>query len=267
PHYDPMIAKLIARGNSRHDAIGRLSTILCRVEIWPVKTNVQFLLRCIHDGDFREAKLDTGLIARNYDELTAPVERSECELIVAALNLLSEQTRDEISYPLLDANGIRDYRVSITSQLNPLFGFRLNSEPDRLVRLRVYDEPAEVRVVVPAISADEVDYSKHSPRWSRLVGNTSHRYALAPLNERGTGHTSAADGAIIAPMPGKVIAVDVSESQTVTAGQRLMVLEAMKMEHALTAPFDGTVTELNASEGEQVQVEAVLAVVEPSGED
>jgi 3-methylcrotonyl-CoA carboxylase alpha subunit len=81
------------------------------------------------------------------------------------------------------------------------------------------------------------------------------------------GATSPADGAIIAPMPGKVIAVDVSEGQTVTAGQRLMVLEAMKMEHALTAPFDGTVTELNASEGEQVQVEAVLAVVEPNGED
>ena len=65
------------------------------------------------------------------------------------------------------------------------------------------------------------------------------------------------------PMPGKVIAVDVAAGDTVTAGQRLMVLEAMKMEHAMTAPFDGTVTELNASEGGQVQVEAVLAVVEP----
>ena len=64
-------------------------------------------------------------------------------------------------------------------------------------------------------------------------------------------------------MPGKVIAVDVSEGDTVTAGQRLMVLEAMKMEHALTAPFDGTVTGLEASTGGQVQVEAVLCVVEP----
>ncbi|WP_379554388.1 acetyl/propionyl/methylcrotonyl-CoA carboxylase subunit alpha [Qipengyuania sp. DGS5-3] len=266
PHYDPMIAKLIARGNSRRDAIGRLSTILCRVEIWPVKTNVHFLLRCIHDDDFREANLDTGLIARKYDELTAPVEQSECELIVAALNLLSEQMRDQISYPLLDANGIRDYRVSNTSQLNSMLGFRLNSEPDRLVRLRVYDEPAEVRLVVPAISADEVDYSKHSPRWSRLVGNASHRYAIAPLSERGTGHASAADGAILAPMPGKVIAVDVSEGQTVKAGDRLMVLEAMKMEHALTAPFDGTVTELSAAQDAQVQVEAVLCVVEPASD-
>ena len=83
---------------------------------------------------------------------------------------------------------------------------------------------------------------------------------------RGSGSASAADGAILAPMPGKVIAVDVAEGDQVTAGQRLMVLEAMKMEHALTAPFDGTVTELSASEGGQVQVEAVLCVVEPGDE-
>ncbi len=68
-------------------------------------------------------------------------------------------------------------------------------------------------------------------------------------------------------MPGKVIAVDVSEGDTVIAGQRLMVLEAMKMEHALTAPFDGTVTELNASVGGQVQVEALLCVVGPASGD
>jgi 3-methylcrotonyl-CoA carboxylase alpha subunit len=82
----------------------------------------------------------------------------------------------------------------------------------------------------------------------------------------GTGHASAADGAIIAPMPGKVIAIDVSEGQAVTAGQRLMVLEAMKMEHALAAPFDGVVEGLSVSAGGQVQVEAVLACVVPAVE-
>ena len=73
---------------------------------------------------------------------------------------------------------------------------------------------------------------------------------------------SAHDGDILAPMPGKVIAVDVTEGQHVEAGQRLMVLEAMKMEHALTAPFAGTVAELAAHVGSQVQVEALLARVE-----
>ena len=66
-------------------------------------------------------------------------------------------------------------------------------------------------------------------------------------------------------MPGKVIAVDVAQGDTITAGQRLLVLEAMKMEHALTAPFDGTVAELSVSEGSQVQVEALLVRVEAAG--
>ena len=67
-------------------------------------------------------------------------------------------------------------------------------------------------------------------------------------------------------MPGKVIAVDVAAGQAVSKGQRLLVLEAMKMEHALTAPFDGTVAELAVSEGQQVQVEALLAKVEKAEE-
>jgi 3-methylcrotonyl-CoA carboxylase alpha subunit len=82
--------------------------------------------------------------------------------------------------------------------------------------------------------------------------------------ERGSGQASAADGAIIAPMPGKVIAVDVVEGQAVTAGQRLLVLEAMKMEHALAAPFDGVVEGLWVSAGGQVQVDAVLCRVVPA---
>jgi 3-methylcrotonyl-CoA carboxylase alpha subunit len=96
-----------------------------------------------------------------------------------------------------------------------------------------------------------------------LVDDDGRTFVLREARYEGVGSHSAADGAILAPMPGKVIAVDVSEGQAVEAGQRLLVLEAMKMEHALTAPFGGTVAELAVSEGSQVQVEAVLAVVEP----
>ena len=88
------------------------------------------------------------------------------------------------------------------------------------------------------------------------------RYFEFSRAQRGSGQHSAHDGDILAPMPGKVIAVDVAEGQAVEAGQRLMVLEAMKMEHALTAPFAGTVVELSAKAGSQVQVEALLARVE-----
>ena len=93
-----------------------------------------------------------------------------------------------------------------------------------------------------------------------LVWRDAQPFLFTPPNFSGGSH-AAADGAILAPMPGKVIAVDVTEGQAVEAGQRLLVLEAMKMEHALTAPFAGTVTELSVSQGGQVQVESILAVV------
>ena len=70
------------------------------------------------------------------------------------------------------------------------------------------------------------------------------------------------DGAILAPMPGKVTSVEVAAGETVAKGQRLLTLEAMKMEHGLVAPFDGVVAELNAKAGAQVQVDAVLARIE-----
>ena len=87
----------------------------------------------------------------------------------------------------------------------------------------------------------------------------SEVFSLSP--PRDTGAHSAHDGNILAPMPGKVIAVDVAEGQQVEAGQRLLVLEAMKMEHALTAPFAGVVADLAATVGGQVQVDALLVRV------
>ena len=80
---------------------------------------------------------------------------------------------------------------------------------------------------------------------------------------RGTVGAAAGDGAILAPMPGKVTSVEVSTGDKVAKGQRLLTLEAMKMEHGLTAPFDGTVAELSAKEGAQVAVDAILARIEP----
>jgi 3-methylcrotonyl-CoA carboxylase alpha subunit len=85
----------------------------------------------------------------------------------------------------------------------------------------------------------------------------ARRYVLAA--PRGSGLGSVADGAILAPMSGRIIAVEVATGQTVTKGQKLITLEAMKMEHSLTAPFDGVVTELNATAGAQAQVDVLLA--------
>jgi 3-methylcrotonyl-CoA carboxylase alpha subunit len=87
-------------------------------------------------------------------------------------------------------------------------------------------------------------------------------WELTPYRKDGSHGGHGGDGAILAPMPGKVIAVEVTQGDTVSKGQKLLTLEAMKMEHTLTAPFDGVVAELNAAPGAQVQVEALLARIE-----
>ena len=93
---------------------------------------------------------------------------------------------------------------------------------------------------------------------ARLVTERGQSFMVEPYRAVGVTAAAASDGAILSPMPGRIIAVEVAAGDTVTKGQKLLTLEAMKMEHSLTAPFDGVVAELNAEAGAQVQVEALL---------
>ncbi|MDG5750178.1 acetyl/propionyl/methylcrotonyl-CoA carboxylase subunit alpha [Qipengyuania sp. XHP0211] len=245
PFYDPMIAKMIVHEPNRSDAIAGLIDKLETAVVWPVKTNKGFLVRLLNDKDVQDADLDTGLIARKFDQLTKRPVPSDRVLSDAAAWLLRESS---------------DFDSVVTG----IGAFRLNAAPPKSMRLTVDGEEREFEFS----PTPEGQYFEHG---FAPIEQPAHQFVQIegdviaislPRNDAG-GAASAADGAILAPMPGKVIAVDVAEGDAVTAGQRLMVLEAMKMEHALTAPFDGTVTELNSSEGGQVQVEAVLCVVEP----
>jgi 3-methylcrotonyl-CoA carboxylase alpha subunit len=238
PFYDPMIAKIICHGSDRSEAIEDLWEACTDVEIYPLKTNAAFLANLCLDEDFRSAKLDTGMIERKLDGLIKAPEPSE-----EMLNYI--------------AGGLADRSGSI-ALAGSLAGFRLNSQP--FATLTFVDREGN-EYTRPCLTDGgwEFDWADDELLWFSLGNAKAYRVKT----ERGTGQASAADGAIIAPMPGKVIAVDVSEGQAVTAGQRLMVLEAMKMEHALTAPFDGVVEGLMVSAGAQVQVEAVLAKVVP----
>ncbi|MCL4672111.1 MAG: acetyl/propionyl/methylcrotonyl-CoA carboxylase subunit alpha [Sphingomonadaceae bacterium] len=254
PFYDPMIAKLISHAESREQAINDLNYGLTTTEVWPVRTNAGFVARALDDPDFRSAVLDTGFIERKGERLIPTTAADDATWKVAAM--LSTDHCNEA----------------------PWAGFRLNAPKRNTVALstpdgaRVIDLDQAwsntVRVVGEEWDLYSTDSGDAPVMTGTVIGQTAvvfnegsaFEFALAA---RGTGHTSAADGAIIAPMPGKVIAVDVAEGQAVTAGQRLMVLEAMKMEHALTAPFDGVVEGLSVSAGGQVQVEAVLCTVVP----
>ena len=259
PFYDPMIANVISAGEDRDQAINGLIQSLDMLEIWPIRSNAAFLRRCADHPEFRSASLDTGFIARFEADLIAPDDASDAEWEAAAAFALSDQTDEAQYFPMglrLNAGSAR--RVTLghggeTRTLNVGDGSTLvRSDFGAPMVLAGDDETAQAYT---ALVGDE-----------EIVLFAGGRAVPFARTVRGSGAASAADGAILAPMPGKVIAVDVSEGDAVTAGQRLMVLEAMKMEHALTAPFDGTVTGLEASEGGQVQVEAVLCVVEPDAE-
>jgi 3-methylcrotonyl-CoA carboxylase alpha subunit len=235
--YDPMIAKLVAWGDDRAEAIGELASILDEVEVWPVRTNASFLFNALLDEDFGRARIDTGFIERKLDELVTDPEPDDMTWRGAAAVATAENEKDS---------------------LGDLTGFRLNAGPNLGVALgrggefrRVELDDGEPMAAVSGFRDEEkvvVFYEGHAYEFDR--------------SSRGSVGAGVGDGAILAPMPGKITSVEVSHGEKVAKGQRLLTLEAMKMEHGLVAPFDGVVAELNAKAGAQVQVDALLAKIE-----
>ncbi|MFZ5747887.1 MAG: acetyl/propionyl/methylcrotonyl-CoA carboxylase subunit alpha [Pseudomonadota bacterium] len=237
--YDPMIAKLIAHHREREDAIAELRQALIDTSAWPVKTNGAFLVRLLADADFVAGDVDTGLIARKLDALLPPALPSEEALRGAAQKLVEASPAHRPRLP----------------------GFRLNAPPRMAATLDVNGTRAEVDFVEPA----ENWFMPVNDAGDRvLVKEWGQTFAIRFARTDAAAAGGAGDGAILAPMPGRVTAVDVAEGQRVTKGQRLLTLEAMKMEHGLTAPFDGVVAMLNATAGGQVSEATVLAQVDPA---
>ena len=236
-----MIAKLISWGATRSQAIEVLVDRLQKVEVWPVRTNASFLFNTLTHPNFKAAKLDTGFIERNIDELVPDAEPSdEIRRAAAAVAILASE--DEASLP-------------------GLAGVRLNSAPRFSVSLGgKFVELGDDEELAPVSGFTDGE------RVVVFSEGQAHEFALA---SRGTGTSHGIhDGEIEAPMPGKLTAIEVSQGEKVAKGQRLLTLEAMKMEHALTAPFNGTVTELSASVGAQVTEGQLLVKVEaePGGD-
>ena len=238
--YDPMIAKLVNSGGTRDEAREKLAAKLANINVWPVRTNAGFLYRAVTNPEFAAAKIDTGFMDRHLDELFPPAVPSE-EALEAGLEALR-------------------WNANFDDEPAHVLGFRLNAEPRRRAVVSVNGQPAETPVGYPMhkLRVDEPTKDR------ALVNEAGQTYAVTFLEPRGTDHGHGIDdGEIEAPMPGKVTAVEVSQGEKVAKGQRLLTLEAMKMEHALTAPFDGTVAELNAKSGAQVTEGQLLVKVEP----
>ena len=238
PFYDPMIAKLIARGDTRDEAIDELAAMLDSVEAWPVRTNAGFLFNALTSDAFCGAELDTGFIERSIDEL------------------VPDQEPDEEIWQ--SAAAVAWLAGEAATPFAGLAGFRLNAEASARValgrdgRFRPIELEGELAGLSGFVEDDRV-----------VVFREGQAFEFA-LSTRGiVGSHGVADGVIAAPMPGKVTSVDISHGDKVVTGQRLLTLEAMKMEHGLVAPFDGLVVDLPASEGAQVSEGAILVRVEP----
>jgi acetyl/propionyl-CoA carboxylase alpha subunit len=276
--YDPMLAKLISYGPNRRQAAGILADALARTRIHGVRTNRDLLVNVLRHPAFLDGATDTAFFdTHGLAELAAPLcdERAVALSAVAAALADAAQNRRTATVFAAAPSGWRNlasgyqtkrysdaagethevqYRFTRTGvELPGHDGVALvSAQPDRVVlSVDGVDRPFDV-----ARYGDEVFVD--SP-----LGPT--QFTMLPRYPDPT--TAVAAGSLLAPMPGSVLRVGAAVGDTVTAGQPLIWLEAMKMEHTVTAPSDGVLVELNVEPGRQVDVGAVLARVEtPGGE-
>tara|TARA_R110000787_G_scaffold15088_22_gene46506 strand:- start:1544 stop:3532 length:1989 start_codon:yes stop_codon:yes gene_type:complete len=281
PHYDPMIAKLIVWDATREQAIERMLAALGQFQIVGVGNNIAFLSRLVGHPEFRSGSVDTGLIARESDALLASQEElPEAALYAATLwwnfqNQLSTHrctTNDgEPDSPWSQADGWR-LNTGLSSTVSWLWG-----EAERVVSLDYID--GGIQLDNKAIEQLEIDASH--VRFQR-AGSTFKATVLADqgrinvfLDNRHwivSRHDplAAADqeqdshGGMTAPMPGKILSHLTEAGSSVKKGDPILMMEAMKMEHTVTAPSDGTVKSFCAAVGEQVAEGTELVEFEPA---
>jgi 3-methylcrotonyl-CoA carboxylase alpha subunit len=253
--YDPMIAKLISWGESREDARRDLLAACSAVECDPVRTNAWFLARVLEEATFKNGEVTTAFIGNHLDVLTAAPTPSDTMRQVLADAVA-------VSPPF-----IRGGRGDLPFELGlGLRGFRLNRAEVTEIRILLDGEAAVIdmtmdrNAILDASWAGPTSFYDDAGNVTAFEGGAS--FHAAPYRHDGTATGTAADGAILSPMPGRIIAVEVAAGDKVVTGQKLVTLEAMKMEHSLVAPFDGTVAELSAETGGQVSEGTLLVRVE-----
>ena len=290
--YDPMLAKVVAWAPHRGGALERLSTALHETAVLGVATNVSFLADLLDDAEVRAGRLDTGLIARFVAQGVEGGAPGDDVLAAAALLVHHEAWLSGSDDPWSRPTG---WRMSAPAPAR----YRLAADgTDQVsvdpVTVAVLGDPRHARVTVDdgaPIAARllersanrlliELDGTTHEFLFARsnarvwlfhagrvcslhvlpLVRASAERGAGAPASDRATGPR------LIAPMPGTVVAIEASDGEVVEAGAGVLVIEAMKMEHRLTAPHRG-ILHLALAVGDKVGTDQVLAVVESIDDD
>ncbi len=277
-HYDPMIAKLIAHGRDRAEAIRRLGRALEGYEILGVTTNVAYLSRIIAHPAYAAADIDTGFVERFGDALMPSPGagfESDDAAVAAVLHLALNR--------LISGERAAGSSRSPWARLR---GFRLNADAVEHIRLRA-GEATRCFTLKPSVNGMEITCGAKAFKCSArinsdgaldahvdgrrlrtaanfdhggvelLLDGNIHRFTLVDPDERRAAAQSG-HGHLTAPMPGKIIAVMVELGAVVTRGQPLVTMEAMKMEHTVAAPFDGVVETIRFEVGDLVSEGADL---------
>ena len=278
PYYDPMIAKLIVRGADREQARARMLRALAATQIVGVHTNVGFLSRLMADEAFAEADLDTGLIERRRETLLPALQPATREALLLACAAVLEQEKAE-STPTTDPWAERcgwrvdgRYQRTLSFQDNESGQSVVIDVVEGVTSFAVDGESAAVEMSSRTDGGDGALRITLLMRGSRVSGTVVRQGARFDVFVSGKGETltlkdplasagqAEADhaGSLTAPMPGKIIAIEVKVGEKVKRGQALLVMEAMKMEHTIVAGVAGVVENIYFGVGEQVAEGAVL---------
>ncbi|KAB2666233.1 acetyl/propionyl/methylcrotonyl-CoA carboxylase subunit alpha [Brucella tritici] len=278
PFYDPMIAKIIAHGATRDEALNRLDAALNKTRIAGLVTNRQFLSALCNLEAFRTGDVDTGLIARETATLFADKQPSDIAFALAALGALD----------LLDApqNRAPQNGAPQGDPWSSLHGFRLWGEASRSVLIDHHDERRTVSFTTRddghfgfALGTIEIREHKNGLVRFAVDGRVSEASVMhighdvtVQVDGRdtifhhvlsaGAEDDAATESRILAPMPGLVRLVSAVEGASVAKGDLLVTMEAMKMELSLTAPRDGKVATVTVAAGDQINEGALLVELE-----
>jgi len=265
PFYDSMIAKLIVHGATRDEALARLDAALAQTHIVGVQTNVQFLRGILATDSFAKANLDTALIER---ERAVLFDREPLGLPQAAAASIARTLLDERATGTPDPFSQRDGWRSLGTTAR-IFAFEFRGETQTATLRYLHDGALTLDVggvrgplLIGRLPDGQIELSFNGARHTLDVyerQGAAHVFAdqgatrIAAIDRLAhAGDSQAEGGRLTAPMPGKVVSFAVKAGDKVAKGQPLAVMEAMKMEHTIAAPADGTVEELMFAPGEQV---------------
>jgi 3-methylcrotonyl-CoA carboxylase alpha subunit len=267
PYYDPLIAKVIAHGATRPEALDRLASGLDRTVVAGPRSNAGFLAALCRAAEFRAGKFDTGFIDRNLAKLGATPQGLDRAAAALGAQTLLRRERKRIATTVEHEpdQPASPWDADDAFQLAGVRGMALPiiAEGETIVAQIAFGARGPVVNVGGAAAANDATAVEAADAVYVLRQGRQTKVALRDLTIDEAGDHGGG-GLVRAPMHGKVLDVLVEKGATVTRGQRLAIIEAMKMEHTLTAPIDGIVSEIAVQKDAQVAEGAKVMLIEPA---